>query len=55
MDKVQKKASAEEFKTTLKELLRENVVGFVWAEEDGRFTFTLAGGNSFHVAVEEAK
>ena len=55
MDTVQKKASTEEFKNVLKELLRDNVVGFVWTEEENCFTFTLAGGNSFHVAVEEAK
>jgi hypothetical protein len=55
MDKTQKKSTVKEMKESLKELLRDNVVGFVWTEEESSFIFTLAGGNSFRISVEQAK
>ena len=46
-------ATALEMEKTVKELLRENIVGFIQETEGEGFCFTLPGGKSFHLLVRE--
>ena len=42
-------------KNTVKELLRDNVIGFVAAEKESELTFSLPGGKSFLLTLQEVK
>ena len=53
MNEVQKQATAVDMTNVLKELLREHVVGFISAEEENGIRFSLAGGKTFSIKVEE--
>ena len=44
-------ATALELQNTIKELLRENIVGLVGETEEGGLTFALPGGQSFQIFV----
>ena len=53
VNEVQKQATAVDMTNVLKELLREHVVGFISAEEENGMRFSLAGGKTFSIKVEE--
>ena len=53
MNEVQKQATAVDMTNVLKALLREHVVGFISAEEKNGIRFSLAGGKTFSIKVEE--
>lgn len=55
MKDVQKQVTVADMKNALKALLRENVVGFVGAEKENEMTFSLPGGKSFLIALQEVK
>ena len=55
MEKTKEKtpATALEMEKTVKELLREDIVGFIQETEGEGFYFTLPCGKSFHILVRE--